>query len=88
MVSTMWPSGSQLQIVRPTCVQVAMCLAEKATQLQLAKAHASMQLGVRALAAWQAGAEAQQEKRLKQKRRVSEMRVRLIKSVQRLALFP
>ena len=38
-----------------------------------------MQLGVRALAAWQAGAGAQQEKRLKQRRRVSEVQVRPIK---------
>ena len=47
-----------------------------------------MQLGVRGLAAWQAGAGAQQEKRSKQKRRVSEMQVRLIRQVQRLAHSP
>ena len=88
MVSTIWPSGSQLQTVRPTCVQVATCLAQKAAQLQLAKAHASLQLGVRALAAWQAGAGAQQEKRSKQRRRVSEIQVRLSQPVQRFALPP
>ena len=72
----------------PACVQVATCLAQKAAQLQLAKAHASMQLGVRALGAWQAGAGAQQEKRSKQKRRVSEMQVCLMQRVQRLTVSP
>ena len=87
-MSTIRPGDAQLQIVRPACVQVATCLAHRAAQLQLAKAHDCKQLGLRALAAWQAGARERQEKRSKQKHRVSEMQVRVITSMQHPALSP